>query len=76
MSFSTSGERGLSATVIACCNAAGNYRLCSNHDDLQKKEQKPALTDHAPSRTLNEITESGWINKVYEIHNFCNTSLT
>ena len=36
--------------------------LCSTHDDLQKKEQKPALTDHAPSGTLNEVTESGWID--------------
>ena len=33
--------------------------ISSTHDDLQKKEQKPVLTDHAHSGTLNEITESG-----------------
>ena len=53
----TSGERGVTTTIVACCNAVGNYV-----PPMMIFKKKLSLTDYAPPGTLNEVTENGWID--------------
>ena len=56
----TSGERGITTTVVICCNATGNY--IPPMMIFKRKRRKDDLTEHAPVGTLNEVSDSGWIN--------------
>ncbi len=56
----TSGERGITTTVVTCCNATGNY--IPPMMVFKRKRRKDDLTEHAPAGTLNEVSDSGWIN--------------
>ena len=60
VSFTTSGERGVTTTIVACCNAVGNYvpRMMI----FKRKNKKLSLTDYAPPETLTEVIENGWID--------------
>ena len=60
VSSTTSGERGATTTIVACCNAVGNY--VPPMMIFKRKNKKLSLIDYAPLGTLNELTENGWIN--------------
>ena len=59
VSTATSGERGVTTTVVTCYNAVGNY--VPPMMIFKRKRRKTELTDHAPAGTLNEVSDSGWI---------------
>ena len=42
---------------MSCCNAVGNYVP----PIFKNKRKKEDLTDHAPPGTINEVSDSGWI---------------
>lgn len=46
----TSGERGVTTTIICCYNAAGNYILPMMI--FKRKLIKPELIDHVPNGTI------------------------
>ena len=60
VSSATSGERGVTTTILCCYNAVGYYVLPMMI--FKRKYVKPELTDHAPAGTLNNVSENGWIN--------------
>ena len=57
VSSPTSGERGVTTTIVACCNAVGNY--VPSMMTFKRKNKKLSLTNYAPLGTLNEVTENG-----------------
>lgn len=55
----TSGEKGVTTTIICCYNAVGNYipaMMIFRH-----KRMKPKLIDHAPMGTIQACSDNGWI---------------
>ncbi|XP_057311558.1 uncharacterized protein LOC130649317 [Hydractinia symbiolongicarpus] len=56
----TSGERGVTTTIVVCCSATGSY--VPPMMIFKRKRKRQDLTEGAPVGTLNEVSDSGWIN--------------
>ena len=56
----TSGGRGETTTILACCNASGSY--IPPMMIFKRKRRRDDLIEHAPVGTLNEVSDSGWVN--------------
>ena len=56
----TSEERGVTITIVTCCNAVGIY--VPPMMIFKRKNKKLLLTDYAPPETLNKVTENRWID--------------
>ena len=55
----TSGERGVTTTVICCYSAGGNY--IPPMMIFKRKRMKPELLDRTPVGTIGGCSDSGWI---------------
>ena len=60
VSSTTNGKRGVTTTIVASCNAVGNY--VPPMMIFKRKNKKISLTDYIPPETLNEVIENGWID--------------
>ena len=55
----TSGERGVTTTIIITYSASGTY--IPPMMIFKRKRMKNDLIDHAPSGTIGRCSDSGWI---------------
>ena len=59
VSSATSGERGVTTTVLCACNATGYY--IPPMTIFKRKTTKPELIDRAPVGSIMGISDSRWI---------------
>ena len=60
VSSATSGEKGVTATVLCAVSAAGHY--VPPLMIFKRKRVKPKITDNAPVGTIQGYSENGWVN--------------
>ena len=56
----TSGEKGITTTVLCVCNARGHF--VPPMVIFKRKNKKASLTDHAPPGTIQGCSENRWVN--------------
>lgn len=59
VSSATSGEKGVTTTIVCCTSATGNY--VPPLMIFKRKRMKPELIDHAPPGTIGGCSDNGWI---------------
>jgi len=56
----TNSERGEMVTILACCNATGNY--IPPFVIFKGVRQKPEFSDHMPPGSVIKMSDTGYIN--------------
>lgn len=57
----TSGERGKTVTLVWCVSASG--QVLPPVFVFPRKKMKPSLTEHAPSGSMQCVSDNGWITE-------------
>lgn len=71
VSSATSGEKGVTTTVICAFSCTGQY--VPPMMIFKRKKKKPELIDHAPPGTIDGVSDNGWVTtELFEeyIHHF------